>query len=429
MHSEKQEDPHQRWGGQREGRAPSGARPRAARSGSGGALDTSTNNCATPSQTAFLGAPVDKSTGEVLPKWDPLRKWELQAGAKKLLNGHRIGVCMAAVRHDWAQVEVRKSIESGRCYYSGLMACGSVWVCPVCASKIQQVRSAELRVAIDAAAAQGLAVAMLTLTVPHTRHDDLGELLEGFTGALGALLRGRKWTKELRPRYGIAGYVRALEVTWGEASGWHPHAHILLFLDPGAELAELAEKLFPSWETAVRNRGLGEAKRVAFSLQDAAQAHAYVSKMGREWGPAEELVHGHSKSAGGARYSPFDLLGEYTLGEDEKSRARFGALFVAYAKVFHGRRQLQWSQGLKRQLLGTEGLSDEQVADSLGEADPILTTLTLDDWRAVRRAGLRGTLLLVAELHGAPGVALLLRSVRESSNSPAVPHPGGRAQR
>ena len=400
----------------KEGPRPSGGSTRAAaRVGprvGGSSLDTSTNNCATPSHTAFLGAPVDKSTGEILPRWDPLRKWELQSAGKRLLPGHRLGVCMAGIRPDWQQVEVRQSSESGRCYYSGLMACGSVWACPVCAAKIQKVRSAELRQAIAAAAALGLSVAMLTLTIPHTRHDQLSELLEGFTGALGALLRGRKWTKELRPAYGIAGYVRALEVTWGEASGWHPHAHVLLFLEAGADLAQLADALFPSWETAVKNRGLGQVSRAAFTLQDGTYANRYVTKLGTEleWGPAEELTRGHTKSASGPRYSPFDLLGEYAYNAD----TRAGALFREYVEVFHGRRQLQWSQGLKRQLLDTEGLTDAEIADSLGQADAVLATLTPDDWLLVRRAGKRGTLLLVAELHGAQGVRLLLRCLLDA---------------
>lgn len=319
---------------------------------------------------------------------------------------------MSAIRPDWQQVQVRQSAESRRCYYSGLMACGSVWVCPVCASKIQQVRSGELRQAIAAAASLGLTVAMLTLTIPHSRHDELGDLLRGFTGSLGALTGGKAW-KKLRAAFGIAGYVRALEVTWGESTGWHPHAHVLLFLDPAAQLDALADQLFPSWGTAVRNRGLGEVSRAAFTLQDGTHANRYVTKLGAEleWGPAEELTRGHTKSASGSRYSPFDLLGEYAYSGD----ARAGALFRDYARSFHGRRQLQWSQGLKKQLLGAEGLTDEQIADSLGQADAVLATLTVDDWGLVRRARLRGSLLLVAELEGAAGVHHLLASLRAGS--------------
>ena len=383
-------------------------------------LDTSTNNSAAPSHTAFLGARVDQSTGEVLPRFDPLRKWGLQAASKRVLGQHRIAVCMAHVRHGWDEVQVRQALESGRAYYAGLLACGSVWVCPVCASKIQQVRAEELRQAIAEAESQGLSTALLTLTVPHTRHDVLGDLVRGFSSALGAVLGGRAW-KKLAGAYGLAGYVRSLEVTWGEASGWHPHAHVALFLRAGVDLGELADRLFPLWQRAVAGRGLGEPNRAAFALHDGSHVSRYVTKLGSEWGISEELVRGHTKSASGARFSPFDLLGEVAYGEhDPGPRSRFAALFREYAATFHGRRQLQWSQGLKRRLLTTDGPTDGEIADSLGHLDPILSRLTLEEWAAVRARRLQGTLLLVAEMHGAEGVASLLSGLRHDAAATAV---------
>lgn len=366
---------------------------------------------------------MDRSTGEVLPRFDPLRKWGLQAAAKRVLGQHRIAVCMAAVRHDWSEVQVRQALESGRAYYAGLLACGSVWVCPVCASKIQQVRAEELRQAIAEAEAQGLTTALLTLTVPHTRHDTLADLLDGFTRALGAVLRGRAWRKLAdEEAFGIAGYVRSLEVTWGEASGWHPHAHVALFLRAGVDLGELADRLFPLWQQAVTGRGLGEPNRAAFALHDGSHVSRYVTKLGSEWGISEELVRSHTKSASGARFSPFDLLGEVAFGEhDPGPRSRFAALFREYAATFHGRRQLQWSQGLKRSLLTTDGPTDGEIADSLGHLDPILSRLSLEEWAAVRARRLQGTLLLVAELHGAEGVASLLSGLRHDAAATAVP--------
>ena len=100
---------------------------------------------------------------------------------------------MSQVRSDWHEVQVRSAAKTGRCYYAGLMACGSVWACPVCAAKIQQVRADEVRRAIAAAGRLGLAPWLLTLTVPHTRHDDLAGLLKAFTGSLGTLFKGRGW--------------------------------------------------------------------------------------------------------------------------------------------------------------------------------------------------------------------------------------------
>lgn len=319
---------------------------------------------------------------------------------------------MTLVRSDWRQVEIRQSSDSGRCYYAGLMACGSVWICPLCATKIQAVRALELKAAIKEAQTQGLTVAMLAPTVPHTLQDGLGSLLDRYTKALSALLNGRAFRK-LKDKYGIEGYVRALEVTYGFKNGWHPHAHVLVFLSPQADLAELESDLFPIWQKAVQGKGLGEVSRTPFKLQSATYAHKYVTKLGREWGPAEELVHSHSKSAAGESFSPFDLLGEYTYGDPTSSKtAQFGALFREYADVFHGRRQLQWTQGLKKRLLGSDGLTDAEIADSLGQVDAVLAELTLEDWLLVRKANLRGELLLIAELHGSPGIQNTLDALR-----------------
>jgi hypothetical protein len=324
----------------------------------------------------------------------------------------RIASCMTAVRTDWGQVEIRQSADSGRCYYAGLMACGSVWICPLCATKIQAVRALELKAAIAEGQSQGLTVAMLAPTVSHTLQDDLGSLLDDYTRALSSLLRGRGFRK-LKERYGIEGYVRALEVTYGFKNGWHPHAHVLFFLRPDSDLAALESDLFPLWEKAVRGRGLGEVSRRPFKLESATYAHNYVTKLGREWGPAEELVHSHSKSASGESFSPFDLLAEYTFrSASDSKRAQFGALFREYANVFHGRRQLQWTQGLKKRLVGADGLTDAEIADSLGQVDAVLAVLTLDDWLLVRKADYRGEVLLIAELDGVAGIRDTLDALR-----------------
>jgi len=324
---------------------------------------------------------------------------------------------MSHVRHDWHEVQVRRSGKSNRAYYAGLMACGSVWVCPVCAAKVQAVRSDELRRAI---AAWGGSVELLTLTVPHTSHQALGELLAGLTAALGMFFRGRPW-RTLAEDYGIHGYVRGLEVTWGPDTGWHPHAHVVLFRRSGVDRDELASELFANWERFVSRRGLGQASRRAFSLQDGRHVARYVTKLGHElhWDTADELVRSHSKSGGRSRWSPWDLLGELAYPEDQSGeRHRFAEIFREYAEAFHGRRQLVWSRGLRHELLATDEASDQAIADSIGEVDPVLAALSLEDWRLVRRSRQRGTLLLVAELHGADGVRHLLAMLHASPPTP-----------
>jgi len=322
---------------------------------------------------------------------------------------------MRHVRADRREVDVRRSQKSGRPYYAGLMACGSVWTCPVCAPKIQAVRAAEVRAAIDAW--QGTVV-LLTQTVPHRRDKDghtepLRPLLGRFTDASQRFKRGAPY-KRASKRLGIAGSIRALEVTDGR-NGWHPHAHTILFLNGrSVSLKSIHGELFKLWESAAARAGFeGHLSPDAFSVQDASKVRNYVTKMGTEyrWGPEHELVKAHSKTASRG-LSPFDFLRFYDPDIDAKRSGRYLARFAEYADAFHGRRQLVWSDGLKKLLLGTEGLTDEQIAESIGEADAVLARIPLADWTIIRKHNLQGHVLEVVNRYGASGLEHLLEVYR-----------------
>ncbi len=373
------------------------------------ALDNTTKSATPPEDVC----PV---TGEITPEFNPLKKWELQAVARLALGDrHRINVCMRHIRADRREVDVRRSQKSGRPYYAGLMACGSVWSCPVCAPKIQAVRALEVRAAIDAW--QG-AVVLLTQTVPHSHQDELQPLLQAFTEALRLFKAGSPY-KRASTRFRIAGSIRALEVTHG-SNGWHPHAHTILFLeghhDQGAVHVrrDMKLELFRLWKSAAARAGFkGKLSPDAFSVQDASKVQNYVTKMGAEyrWGPEHELVKAHSKTASRG-LSPFDFLRFYDPEMNAERSSRHLARFAEYSLVFHGRRQLVWSDGLKKLLLGTDGLTDQQIADSTGEADAVLARIPLSDWRIIRKHNLQGLVLEVVNQHGATGLEHLLNIYR-----------------
>lgn len=321
---------------------------------------------------------------------------------------------MRHVREDRNEVDVRRSGKSERPYFAGLMSCGSVWVCPVCAPKIQAVRAAEVRAALDAW--QGTTV-LLTQTVPHTRQDELQPLLGRFTDALQRFKRGSPY-KRASKRLGIAGSIRALEVTDGR-NGWHPHAHTILLLNGhSTSRKSLHEGLFPLWASAAARAGFDkDLSPDAFNVQDASKVRTYVTKMGTEyrWGAEHELVQAHSKTGRALSNTPFDLLRLY---EPTPDHGRFLARFAEYALTFHGRRQLVWSDGLKKQLLGTEGLTDEQIADSIGEADAVLARICLNDWAVIRKHNLQGHVLEVVNEFGASGLEHLLSVYRDTPVNP-----------
>jgi hypothetical protein len=366
-----------------------------------GPLDNTTKSATPPTR-------VNRVTGEVSGQFDPLKKWELQAVSRLALGDkHRINVCMRHVRENRTEVDVRRSGESGKTYYSGLMSCGSVWVCPVCAPKIQAVRSQEVRAAIDGWAGT---VVLVTQTVPHSYRDALEPLVRGFTDALSRFKAGSPY-KRASQRLGIAGSIRALEVT-DSLNGWHPHAHTILFLNGHCpSMKTIHRELFKLWKSATARAGFGEVSPDAFHVQDASKVGNYVTKMGSEyrWGPEHELVKAHSKKGRGMSATPFDLLRMY---EPRPQCGRYLARFAEYALVFHGRRQLVWSPGLKKRLLGTDGLTDQQISDSIGEADVVLARIPLSDWAIIRKNNLQGHVLEVVHQYGADGLEHLLGSYR-----------------
>lgn len=371
------------------------------------------NSTALDNTTSIATPPglLDESTGELKPVVDVTLKWQLQSVARLALGAkHRLGICYRHTRPDWSEVQIRGS-EDRRAYYAGLMTCGSVWACPVCAAKIQSVRASEVRRAIDLWTAQGGSVLLLTLTVPHTRQDDLGALLSRFNDAYRRFTSGAPM-KRLKAAHGLSGHVKALEVTWSEVNGWHPHAHVLLFIAPGGDTYDLDTHLWQRWQSATTRTGFGSLSLRGFNLQDGSAVRNYVTKMGREylWGAEHELVKAHTKRGrAGRSFTPFDFLRAYLVVPDD---GRLLYLFAEFAHTFKGRNQLVWSRGFKALLLGSDGLTDEQVAASVGEDDPVLAHITLAEWALIRRHDLRAEVLLIVQQFGYTGLECLLAELR-----------------
>ncbi len=211
--------------------------------------------------------------------------------------------------------------------------------------------------------------------------------------------------KRLCASYGVVGSIKALEVTWGSANGWHPHAHVLLVCsgDVG-NLSTFEGELYGCWSRAAARKGLAMDPEHGLDVRATWGAvEDYVGKWGhaptgRAWGTEDELVKAHSKKAravpraAGERYTPFDLLRWVA----DTGEARAAALFREYAGVFKGRRQLVWSPGLRAELGLVDEASDEDLARAAVEDAVLLLLLTFEQWRAIRRLGQRGQLLEVA---------------------------------
>jgi hypothetical protein len=301
-----------------------------------------------------------------------LEKWPLQKVAKLILGWERFGKCyhtpIASTVEIWRHSETRKA------FFKNLSICGLPWVCSVCSSKITERRRSELDLAIERAKAIGLNAYLVTLTAPHIAEDALGDLLTKFSRAR-FLMKNRKQWKAWALRVGLAGEIRALEVTHGFNSGWHVHTHSIIFCK--ANKLEAAD-ILPAWKSACLTAGLNEPNERGVDIRTGDDAVGdYVSK----WGLSSEMTKSMSKRGRMDRRSPFDLLREYLYWGDEIE----ADLFREYANNFRGKRQLAWSEGLRDLLgLGVEK-TDEEVAQEPEKGNELLAAISLSDWRLIMK--------------------------------------------
>lgn len=364
------------------------------------------------------------------------QRYELQATARLLFSSegrrqglayghdfHRTAKCRHITRSDGA--EVYRDAEHGAAFYGGLVTCGSVWACPICAAVVQERRREEIAQAIDWAYTQGLQPVMITFTFPHHTWDSLPDLLEKQADAFRRLRRGSVWQR-LKDRMGYRGLIRALELTHGE-HGWHPHTHEVWLVSADVKADELRDVIVRRWADMCERAGLLTAdKRAAFmqhsvDVKGWCTASDYLAKQddSKHWGADRELAKASTKAGRKTGKHPFGLLADATEGD-----ARAGRLYVEYAQAVKGRRQLFWSAGLKAEV-GIEDIDDEELAEESREKADCLGRVGLPDWRLVRAARQHAQLLDAAEQGGWPAVEELIRHLRKrASNAPSASSTG-----
>ena len=304
------------------------------------------------------------------------------------------------------KVKVMKDDEHKRAFYAGLRQCASVWLCPVCASKIAERRRAELVAATATAKAMDMQVFLMTLTIPHGLGDDINAMLQKMLKSWNSMQNDRAG-KQMKKLLGVVGYIRAFEVTDGP-NGFHPHFHVLLFVKGDSKYdSSLFECAFYYlWRSSCIKAGLPEPSQRAFKVDDGSFAEKYVTK----WGLESEMTRGHMKESKGYKgMTPFDLLRDAFYNDSERSRARF----VIYANAFKGKRQLHWSVGLKS-LLSVKTATDEELCAIQEQNAYELAELTTDQWRAVLKTRSEAALLEVAE-HSPDQIQNFLQSLSEVS--------------
>lgn len=333
-----------------------------------------------------------------------LDRYRLQTIARDVLcmrAHHRIGVCKRAIVVGEGAVKV--GMTRGRASYGGLMVCGSPWVCAVCADRITRERAKEVVTVMGRHMGAGKAVFHVPFTIPHRANQPLKELI-GKIGEARRIMANRPSWKRFKNVVGLIGYVRGLEVTWGE-NGWHPHLHDAWFLskrfDDGS-IVNLHRMVLDMWQSACEAAGLEKPNYRGVMVTSVRDPTSYVAK----WGIQAEMTRGHMKRGRAGRYSPFDLLRGIHEGEKHLTRK-----FLEYADAFHRRRQLVWSKGLRELYRMEPEKADDEIAESMDDGWGFLYFIAPSQWKVILAEDKRAEVLRITEREGEEGAMAYIREL------------------
>jgi hypothetical protein len=368
----------------------------------GGPLGTTANNSTPPPENAKKWA----SRAERFCALSQAREWiyhrahQLKPGIEYPGDFMRTHDC----RYTRKQHLVGVAMGEGSAHYNGLVTCGSVWACPVCAVKIQERRRVELQWLVDWAYKSSYSIAMVTFTFPHKSFNSLSDLISRQRDAFKRLRAGSPF-KRLRDSIGYQGMVRSLEVTHG-ANGWHPHTHELWIAD--SFTVGFAGDLVDRWEAACIASGLldpsDEASVRAFRLRSVDVRYDitsgdYLAKQdsSRAWGITHEVAKASSKKGKLSGVHPHEFLVRCAPGDDDR--------YFEYVEGMKGSRQLQWSPKLQKRA----GITELKDAEASHTVFPEVGDLVPEEFDFIRRNKLMARILEKVESQGFESVADFLK--------------------
>jgi len=288
-----------------------------------------------------------------------------------------------------------------------------VWTCPICSNATARKRRDEIKSILEQAHDRGYRVYFLTLTVRHSMEESLDGLKRRFADARRAMRNRQAW-KKMSSGCNFTGYIRGIEITYGE-SGWHYHSHEILILAPAGD--EPDEKVIThEWQVACRSARLKIPNEHGVKLQQSSTRDdaGYPIKSDLQ----EEITASMYKTGNG-NYTPWGML---IMGS--KVGGFLLAKFREYANTMPGTKKIMFSRGLRTLFTLPPEQTDQEICDeSKGD---LVHVIPPADWRLIIKYEQRGQVLqFFREMSVAAArdaYDALLRSLREAEKSrPGAP--------
>lgn len=268
-----------------------------------------------------------------------------------------------------AEVHAVGGGESSYTVWTWVRWCASTWFCPLCGPKVMARRREEIKEGLEVLKSEGCGFAFVTLTFPHRVGIKLQVYMERLQKALKLFRAGRAWA-DVKTQFGMKGYIRAQEVTYGWNSGWHPHFHELTIFDH-----ILNDKESKAYQTLIRDRWLKVCKKVGLiehGKMGDARLHAVDVRIGSEPVAQEyltktavwELSSRTTKAARAAgSVHPHELLALACEGDTQAKK-----LWAEYAVGMYSRVAVYWSPLLKKYCGIADKTDEELLQGSTDEA-------------------------------------------------------------
>ncbi|MFF5707416.1 hypothetical protein ACFY7H_33760 [Streptomyces sp. NPDC012794] len=321
--------------------------------------------------------------------------------AHRIVTDERVRSCGRNLAEGSGAATLELNITSRTATFAGLCRCGNVHTCPVCATRIHSVRGDDAETFTNAWMSAGHGIAMMTVTLRHYERMALGSLRKGNRHGLVAVqhdawmmafgsLSGKNWQK-LKHSYGLKGWARAWECTHSHAAGWHPHFHVLLFLDAPLseeEARDFEARLRDRWGTAVKKAGGYQINEHGLKLDQAAAGDEsklarylfkYADGQARFTSLAQEVTRGDRKKGRRGSRTPFQIAADavaFLDSGDRRKGLRDRSIFQEYEAATYNLRSLYWSNGFRKvlaELVELEERTDAEIAaaDEEGERVPV----------------------------------------------------------
>lgn len=320
--------------------------------------------------------------------------WALMADAWRFTSLKKVRGC-----HRWlAPGAGAASLQwvPGQARWGNLQNSHSIWASPMAAARLARLRAAEIKCAVDSWISQGNGahgVEFLTLTVRHHAGQSLSEVWDVVAKCWRSVVGGASWHGGKRyqgdkNRYGVAHWVRSVEITHSRKNGWHVHVHALLMTEKRLSKDEretLENRMFERWKNAALRAGFQAPTRErgiklveAMNSNNTAAIGEYLAK-GQTSKLAMEVASGQaSKLGSNQNRTPFQILGD--IGRAYRAGKAYASDLAIYHEWEHastGRRAIAWSKGAKA-ALGVLDLDDDELLqqdDAENFADPYAVAL------------------------------------------------------